>query len=294
MPSEKKKKEKRSKHDKHDKHEPTDETSTTAEVEKAPSTPTASLTAEQAQSVQQVLDDVCFKLLVIGDSGVGKSAITFRFCDDIFHEDAVPTLGVDFKYSRVETAEHPSRLARLQVWDTAGQETFLSLTTSFYRSAAGILLCFDLTSRLSFLHLPKWLERIHENTTGRDEKEGSTPTPIVVVGCKLDLAGDLSLRPSGAGGGHIRTSSMNLRQVSSQEAAAWCDQNGILCYFETSSKERTNVIEAFRHLATYIVKNTKLDSVSSGVAGSRSRRGQTVRPGDSVKPEKDEKPGCKC
>lgn len=261
-----------------------------AEPEKEPY-PTATLTAVEAQSVKQVLDDVCFKLVVIGDSGVGKSAITFRFCDDVFHEDAVPTLGVDFKYSRVETAETPSRLARLQVWDTAGQDTFLSLTTSFYRSAAGVLLCFDLTNRLSFLHLPKWLERIHENTIGKDEKGGLPP--IVVVGCKLDLAGDISKRPKGATG-HVRTSSMNMRQVTSQEAATWCDQNGILCYFETSSKERTNVIEAFRHLATYIVKNTKLDSVSSGVSGSRSRRDQPVRPGDTVNNEKSEKKGCSC
>lgn len=288
--------------------------------------PTIPSKAERAAAIQQAvndinLDDICFKIVLIGDSGVGKSAVTFRFCDDIFFEEGVPTLGVDFKYTRIETAEKVPRTARLQVWDTAGQETFLTLTTGFYRSAAGVVLCFDLTSRLSFLHLDQWMQRIKDNCL-RGAGDSKLP-PIILVGCKLDLAKNdpFSIALSGSSSkaipaatgssvfepNNIRNSKIKKeisesstfchRQVTEAEALAWCEANNVLCYFETSAKENTSIVEAFRHITTYIVQNAKMDTVVKGnstlVKGSGG--GVNLKPkAATVAGEKEVKPRKKC
>eukprot|EP00744_Colponema_vietnamica_P012489 GILI01017527.1.p1 GENE.GILI01017527.1~~GILI01017527.1.p1 ORF type:complete len:391 (-),score=62.50 GILI01017527.1:151-1323(-) len=266
--------------------------------------PTIPSNAQRAAAIQQAvndinLDDICFKIVLIGDSGVGKSAVTFRFCDDIFFEEGVPTLGVDFKYTRIETAEKVPRTARLQVWDTAGQETFLTLTTGFYRSAAGVVLCFDLTNRLSFLHLDLWMQRVKDNCL-RGSSDSKLP-PIILVGCKLDLAKNdpftITIGANNTSGGtssvfennkssklkrelqEASSGSFCHRQVTEAEALAWCEANNVLCYFETSAKENTAVIEAFRHITTHIVQHTKMDSVAKGSSGAKgSGGGVNLRP----------------
>lgn len=296
------------------------------------------------------LDDICFKIVLVGDSGVGKSAVTFRFCDNVFFAEGAPTLGVDFKYSRIETSEAKPRTARLQIWDTAGQEAFLTLTTGFYRSAAGVVLCFDITNRMSFLHLDLWMQRIKDNCR-RGVNDGQMP-PIVLVGCKLDLArydpftftsegkdcpnnnfidhpsndeamkkarakrlispntpqglpgggvggGSVfeggSMRVGGAGVGNgIGGSTFCHRQVSQAEASAWCDANGVLCYFETSAKENSHVQDAFRYITTYIVQHTKMDTAKiggDGKGGKGSGGGIFLRPkGSASSPDTTDKP----
>ncbi|GET86585.1 small GTP-binding protein Rab7, putative [Leishmania tarentolae] len=90
------------------------------------------------------MEDLVYKIIVIGSVSVGKSNITSRFCDGAFYPDLVPTLGMDFKYRSCNTLEKNSRCVRLQVWDTSGQDDFVTLTTAFYRNCQGALLCFDL------------------------------------------------------------------------------------------------------------------------------------------------------
>merc|ERR1712071_147884 len=103
--------------------------------------------------------DLLFKLLLIGDSGVGKTCILFRFSDDAFNTTFISTIGIDFK---IKTIELQGKKIKLQIWDTAGQERFHTITTSYYRGAMGIMLVYDITSVKTFDNIAKWLRNIDE------------------------------------------------------------------------------------------------------------------------------------
>jgi small GTP-binding protein len=227
-------------------------------------------------------DEPTFKVIVIGDSGVGKSAVTIRFCDNTFFTEGAPTLGIDFKYARATTldADNP-REAKLQVWDTAGQETFLTLTTGFYRSCSGVLLCFDLTSRTSFENLDRWLARVKEHATA--------DVPVVLVGCKLDLAAPVHATLT------LGSAYSTFRQVESSEGEAYARDHKCVCYFETSAKDNTNVEHVFRHLATYLMAKALPTVPSSAIAGKpemRASRRIEAPPGPNGADAKDS--GCPC
>ncbi|CAG7786248.1 unnamed protein product, partial [Allacma fusca] len=123
-------------------------------------------------------DDILatLKILIIGQSGVGKSSLLLRFTDDVFDPDQPATIGVDFK---VKTLDVEGNLVKLAIWDTAGQERFRTLTPSYYRGAQGAILVYDVSSRQSFERLDPWLVEL--NTY-------STKTNIVkmLVGNKID------------------------------------------------------------------------------------------------------------
>ena len=101
--------------------------------------------------------DHLFKLLLIGDSGVGKTCILFRFSDDAFNTTFISTIGIDFK---IKTIDIGGKRVKLQIWDTAGQERFHTITTSYYRGANGIMLVYDITNPKSFDNITKWLKNI--------------------------------------------------------------------------------------------------------------------------------------
>lgn len=202
-------------------------------------------------------NDLVYKIIVIGSVSVGKSNITARFCDDTFYAENIPTLGMDFKYTRCMTLEKVPRNVRLQVWDTSGQDTFATLTTAFYRNCQGALLCFDLTNRQSFEDLDHWFDLVERYT--------NTPPPLILVGCKLDLVQSSSAL-GGADGGGLMLGSR--REVQQCEADAWARKHNCLCYLETSAKENTNVSQVFQQLATYVSTNA---SNPGGSAGSNRR-----------------------
>eukprot|EP01065_Artemidia_motanka_P036143 TRINITY_DN44045_c0_g1_i1.p1 TRINITY_DN44045_c0_g1~~TRINITY_DN44045_c0_g1_i1.p1 ORF type:complete len:205 (+),score=39.19 TRINITY_DN44045_c0_g1_i1:62-676(+) len=193
-----------------------------------------------------------FKVIVLGESGVGKSALTLRLTDSVFFHDHAPTISMDF---RVHAMTVDNQVVRLQVWDTAGQEIFHSLATQFYRSADGVLLCFDLTERRTFHALPRWLERVHEHT--------SHSPPCVVVGCKSDLR--------------------SRRVVAKDDAVAWAAGHrpeGVMGYVETSALEAENVELAFEQIIYAVLEREPLRAfsqppaagVSVGSGGSSRRR----------------------
>ena len=101
--------------------------------------------------------DYLFKLLLIGDSGVGKSCLLLRFADDTYTESYISTIGVDFK---IRTIELDGKTIKLQIWDTAGQERFRTITSSYYRGAHGIIVVFDVTDQESFNNVKQWLHEI--------------------------------------------------------------------------------------------------------------------------------------
>jgi small GTP-binding protein len=162
------------------------------------------------------------KFIIIGSSGVGKTAILKRLIDDIFEPESQSTIGVEFLSSQVDVDGVP---VRLQIWDTAGQERFRSIAKAYFRSAIGVVLVFDLTDRKSFEDLNQWLTDIHQLCD---------PNAVVtLIGNKLDLKGS--------------------RSVTAAEAEAFAQLHQ-LTYFETSALGGDNIQEAFQRTTATIVR----------------------------------------
>lgn len=180
--------------------------------------------------------DYFFKILVVGESSVGKSCLLLRFADDSFSDAFVTTIGVDFK-SKVVSLD--GKKVRLQVWDTAGQERFRTITRSYYRGAHGVMLAFSVCDPNSFRSVGKWITDIH--------KFSHQETPIVLVGTKIDL--------------------VDKRVIDYDVAKQLADREN-LKYFETSAKLGTNVGEGFVALAKEIIEKNfvgKVDDDDDGV-----------------------------
>ena len=122
--------------------------------------------------------DHVFKLLLIGDAGVGKSSILLRYTDNTFDEHLQSTIGVDFK---VKIAVKDGKKIKLTIWDTAGQERFRTLTSAYYRGAQGIILTYDVTRRETFEALNVWLQEVDVYSPG-----GGANVVKLLVGNKID------------------------------------------------------------------------------------------------------------
>ena len=116
------------------------------------------------------------RVLMIGDSAVGKTSLVIRFDEDSFSTKFITTIGVDYRDKLVTIEDAP---IKLQIWDTAGQERFRSLTANFFGKADGFVVCFDVASRPSFEHVASWVADIHKNARG--------DVDVVLCGCKCDL-----------------------------------------------------------------------------------------------------------
>ena len=128
------------------------------------------------ESMNQKEYDYVFKILLVGNSAVGKSSLLMRFADDIFSDNFLPTIGVDFKIRTIQTGDS---IVKLQMWDTAGQEKFKTITAAYYRGAQGVILTYDITDRKSFIDLQNWLSEI-----GKYARENVVK---ILVGNKKDL-----------------------------------------------------------------------------------------------------------
>jgi len=184
--------------------------------------------------------DYVMKFVVVGDSSTGKSSLLVQLTDKRFLGQSDPTIGVEFGASIISLPN--GKAIKAQVWDTAGQESFRSITRSYYRGAAGALLVFDTTYRKSFLNLSQWLEDL--------KSYGDPDLTVVVVGNKSDLCQSTSDNPDG-------TASLS-RQVTHEEALSWAEERG-LEYIETSAKTGDNVEEAFAKIARKIYESGRLD-----------------------------------
>jgi Ras-related protein Rab-1A len=160
--------------------------------------------------------DFLFKLIIIGDSGIGKSCLLNRFADNVYTDSYISTIGVDFK---IRTIEVGGRVCKLQIWDTAGQERFRTITSSYYRGAHGIVLVYDITNRESFINLEMWLTEVQRYATEQAK--------LILVGTKSDL-----------------TEKRKVAFTDAQEFAA----KHRMDYIETSAKTATNVEQVFMNL----------------------------------------------
>ncbi|KNA21752.1 hypothetical protein SOVF_040490 [Spinacia oleracea] len=170
------------------------------------------------------------KVIILGDSGVGKTSLMNQFVNHKFSNQYKATIGADFLTKEVQIDD---RLFTLQIWDTAGQERFQSLGVAFYRGADCCVLVYDVNVTKSFEDLNRWREDFLLQACPHDPEN----FPFVVLGNKIDVDGG------------------NSRVVSSKKAKAWCASKGNIPYFETSAKDGTNVEAAFQCIAKNAIKN---------------------------------------
>ena len=190
--------------------------------------------------------DYLFKLVLIGDSGVGKSCLLLRFADDAFTDSYISTIGVDFRFRTVQIGE---KYVKLQIWDTAGQERFRTITSAYYRGADGIIMVYDVCSEESFDHVQDWLQEVN-----RYASEGT---------CKL-LIGNKNDRSD--------------KVVSADKGKAFADSLGIP-FLETSAKTASNVEAAFRAMASELIKLRNAAGADAGTSAGRVQVGGQKRGG---------------
>ncbi|KAI8338873.1 GTP-binding protein ypt1 [Chlamydoabsidia padenii] len=199
--------------------------------------------------------DYLFKLLLIGDSGVGKSCLLLRFADDSYTESYISTIGVDFK---IRTIELDGKTAKLQIWDTAGQERFRTITSSYYRGAHGIIVVYDVTDQDSFDNLEQWVGEIHRYGSGDVEK--------VLIGNKSDL--------------------VDKKVVDTEQAKELADILK-MPFLETSAKDSTNVEQAFLTMARQIKER-----IGATMQQQQQQSNSTVKIGQGTSVEPTQSGGC--
>lgn len=190
--------------------------------------------------------DYLFKLLLIGDSGVGKSCLLLRFADDTYTESYISTIGVDFK---IRTIELEGKTIKLQIWDTAGQERFRTITSSYYRGAHGIIVVYDVTDTESFENVRNWLQEI--------ERYANENVNKLLVGNKCDLT--------------------SKKIVDYTTAKEYADHLGIP-FLETSAKNATNVEQAFMTMAAEIKNRMQTVPQTPGIGSTKIDIGKPAQP----------------
>jgi len=168
--------------------------------------------------------DHLFKLLIIGDSGVGKSSLLLRFADNVFSGTYITTIGVDFK---IRTIDVNGERVKLQIWDTAGQERFRTITSTYYRGTHGVLVVYDVSSGESFANVQRWLHEIDQNCDVVNR---------ILVGNKDD--------------------DPDRKVVLTQDAQKFAEKMQIQL-FETSAKENKNVEEMFLAITSQVLQTKK-------------------------------------
>mmetsp|Transcript_6813 Transcript_6813/g.9421 ORF Transcript_6813/g.9421 Transcript_6813/m.9421 type:complete len:199 (+) Transcript_6813:109-705(+) len=174
--------------------------------------------------------NIIFKIVVLGESGVGKTSLLLRYVENKFTIATKSTIGSDFLSKEIEVDGKP---VVLQIWDTAGQERFQGLGTSFYRGADGVIFVFDVTRKKTFEELPAWKKAFLIQIG----QENNSEFPMLVLANKIDLED---------------------RQVSKKEVQDWCYSQNIQ-FYETSAKEAINVSKAFEDIARIALSKLKDD-----------------------------------
>lgn len=169
--------------------------------------------------------DVLFRLLMLGDSGVGKTCMLRRFTESEFDPSHISTIGIDFK---MKTLEIDGVKVRVQIWDTAGQERYQTITKQYYRRAQGIIFVYDITNRSSFQHLAKWISDVDEYAPDMVQR--------ILIGNKSD-------EESG-------------RQVSKDQGSKLAETYG-MDFFETSASTSSNINEAFAQVTELVLQSHK-------------------------------------
>lgn len=211
---------------------------------------------------QQQTFDMQIKLLMIGDSGVGKTCLLLRYANDSFSPTFITTIGIDFK---IKTIELGGKVIKLQIWDTAGQERFRTITTSYFRGAQGILLVYDVTDRGSFENIKNWVGQIQQHADFNVNK--------ILIGNKCDVEpADIA--------------------VKSEEGKKLADDYGIQ-FFETSAKHNLKVTDAFQAIAQDVMTRLR-DENGPNAPNQQKQQGASGGGVNIAKPKDSTNRGCGC
>ena len=183
------------------------------------------LTIEELSPGDYEQEDYKIKIIVVGDSGVGKTNLINRFASDKFDTNSKATIGVEFVY---KTLKINKEVIKVEVWDTAGQERYRAITSSYYKGAKGAIIVYDITNEDSFNNVDSWMNEV--------TKKGKTDMQFLLVGNKKDLVNDRKVTEQ-KGIDKAKELNMNL--------------------FEASALEKTNVNEAFNYLMKEIYLNIR-------------------------------------
>lgn len=174
--------------------------------------------------------DKLIKLLLLGESGVGKTSLLLRFTEDYFTSEHLTSIGIDYK---IKMLEMDNKIVKLQIWDTAGEERFRTITKTYYKEAHGILLVYDLSDFNSFKSITNWIKQIEENSDPNVSK--------VLIGNKSDL---------------------EKREVSNEQGRQLADEFNMI-FFETSAKDDLNVKDTFDYITKKILKDYQNSRIKS-------------------------------
>ena len=168
--------------------------------------------------------EVLYKILLLGDSSVGKTCFLMRYTDNTYQEIHMSTIGIDNKFKDVELED--GKKVKIQIWDTAGQDRFRSITRNYYKGANGIVLIFDVTNKKSYENVKNWVKQIKEEVSSR--------VTIILVANKID--------------------DVNHRIVTKEEGEKIANECGLM-FFECSAKTGENIEHAFNELVKKTVEN---------------------------------------
>lgn len=209
--------------------------------------------------------DYLFKVVLIGDSGVGKSNLLSRFTRNEFNLESKSTIGVEFA---TRSIQYEGKTIKAQIWDTAGQERYRAITSAYYRGAVGALLVYDIAKHQTYENVERWLKELRDHA--------SRDIVIMLVGNKSDLR--------------------HLRAVPTEEAKAFAELNG-LSFIETSALDSTNVELAFHTILIEIYRNASQKALSQDRDASSSvapGKGETIVVQPTVQQEETQKKGDCC
>ena len=177
--------------------------------------------------------EFAFKILLLGDSSVGKTCFLKRYTENTFQDAYLSTIGFDFKYKLVTLED--GKIVKVQLWDTAGEERFRTIAKSYYKGAHGIVLIYDVTNRKTYENIRKWMNQIKDDS--------SSNISIILVANKIDCENEY-------------------RQVTKEEGKTLAKSNN-LPIFEASAKDNINVEESFKYLIEKINQNISNISVQT-------------------------------
>ncbi|CAG9329964.1 unnamed protein product [Blepharisma stoltei] len=208
-------------------------------------------------SAQEIQSSIQFKLLIIGSSGVGKSCFLLQFTEGVFKQDHIVTIGVEYGAKNITIN---NTLVKLQIWDTAGQEEYRSITRTFYRNAHGIIIMYDITNLETFEDIDSWINEAKQNA-GPD-------VSLFLVGNVLDL-------------------SPEEREVDTDIAEKYAAENKLDGFMETSAKTAENVTEVFTKFGEILYKKHRSEITALNPEVRPNDPGVIIRPTDAKK-----KKGC--
>ena len=186
--------------------------------------------------------ELLYKILLLGDTSVGKTCFLMRYTDNTFQEIHMSTIGLDYKLKNVQLED--GKFVKIQIWDTAGQDRFRSITKNYYKGAHGIILLYDITDRKSYDNVKTWVEQIRE--------EVSEKVSIILVGNKID--------------------DVEGRKVKTEEGEKLAKEIG-LSFFECSAKTGENIDLIFNELVKKTVEAyTKLDGQGSKLNSKKNKK----------------------